>query len=126
MVSNFREPTTEELVTQRQQELEERRAQVEADKQRRQAEREQRDRNLALAAKANAENEQRRREAEEALDNQGLDEFQIQDKAKLYELQRQIERTSGIQREDLQREHDLTMQRFLAKGRYMGTVTFIP
>ena len=126
MVMNFKQPTSEELEAQRQQEIEERKAIVEADKQRRIAEREQRDRNLALSAKVNAEQQQRRQEAERAQLTEGLDKYQIEDLDRLYELEPQITRSSGTVREDLQTEYNTILQRFLAKGRYCGTMTFVP
>ncbi len=92
---NSKQPTPEELEAQRQQEIEERKAIVEADKQRRIAEREQRDRNLALSAKVNAEQQQRRKEAERAQLTEGLDKYQIEDLDRLYELDPQITRSSG-------------------------------
>ena len=45
---------------------------------------------------------------------------------RLYELDPQIARSSGTNREDLQTEYNTILQRFLAKGRNMGTMTFVP
>ena len=110
ILMNTKQPTPEELEAQRQEEIAERKAIVEADKQRRIAEREQRDRNLALSAKVNAEQQQRRKEAERAQLTEGLDKNQIEDMDRLYELDPQITRSSGTNREDLQTEYNTILQ----------------
>lgn len=123
---NINQPTPEELEAHRQEEIAERKAEIETLKLRRIAEREQRERNLALAGKANAEQQKRRQEAERAQLTEGLDKHQIEDLDRLYELEPQITRSTGTVREDLQSEYNLILQRFLTKGRNCGTMTFAP
>jgi hypothetical protein len=113
-------------VQRRQEEIAERKALIEADQQRRKAIREERERNQAIAAKVSQEEAIRRQEKEWEQLTVGLDEYQKEDLLRLYELEPQIAKASGVYREDLQVEYNTILQRFLDKGRNMGTMTFIP
>jgi hypothetical protein len=66
-------------------------------------------------------------EAEWAELTYGMDMYQMEDLQRLLELEPMIQRTPvGYGRENLQAEYDITLKRFLAKGRNMGTMTFVP